>query len=819
MSWNYQPYQEGRESPDDSHLRTGRPVSASSMIVQEPWRDLSSSPAPKHQRTVSADHLLPNSPNPRRDPFLDPSSDYDQSSPAFINNDLSSEDLLGRNIKGVSRVPTPFHLLTGEGPPTCPAKSSVYLGKGSWQSILNILVIVYATIFSGIWLALSIAKPRYGKIIHPGGSFAPSTASTIFALIAKTIEISSVTVFVTFLGQVLTRRAFKAQGFTLAQMAMRVWIYQPGTILTGFPNLKYVGLTILGAASLIASLVVLLYTTASSTIVSPHLAFGKWEPTLLYGFVNGNFANPDFEEQNCATLAPIAAIDPKNSGPTCVAMNYADFSYHDFDAFMAEWSPISNSSGVSPNLSIRPQASSSIFVNATIQGDWVQTQESDMSTKFKQFQRVVNNITLSMPHAGIYYASQDAKNKIQQPVDGSGLGEYAIRASVISPTSNVLCANMNASELVPIVYAQWPNARFSNTTSDIPGQKLPAADYYNDVQPTSSKPYLNSTVVDDLFEWGSKYGRNSPVFPLYPLEYNSVTDILVNNSDSIYIMMKAPSDTTTDYTVCQIRGFISPDCSTRYNVTVSGQSMFAHCEDASDTMSYKHSVAPSEVPIVRDTDFRSTLQQWALALSLNSGLTSANSSTIRLLTQLIQGVPSQGEPTLSPLLPSIAESLSVLSCSMLVKSTVNTTFHHTWDKGEALLNPGVYESFNTTLRTQEYASGPVLGWQAVFYPVLGLMFLGNAICLIYFILRMGLVSDLTEPQTAFTLAINSPYSNKLAGSCGVAPRGEQLLTDWHLRQDEHKHYYLSTGNDGMALEDNSILKRRRRDSIELTGYS
>ncbi|KAF8860800.1 hypothetical protein BDZ45DRAFT_713534 [Acephala macrosclerotiorum] len=822
MSWDYESYQPGRESPDVRHLRTGRPVSASSTIVQEPWRDSSSSPAPKHQRTISSDYVLPTSPNPRKTPFLDLSLDYDQSNPTFVNSNLSSEDLLGRNAKGPVL-------------PDCPAKSSIHLGKSSWQSIVNILVIVYATIFSGIWLALSIVKPRYGRIIHPGGSFAPSTASTIFALIAKTIEISSVTVFVTFLGQVLTRTSFGSQGFTLAQMAMRVWIYQPGTILTGWPNLKYVGFTILGAASLIASLVVLLFTTASSTIVSPHLAFGKWEPTLFYGLVNGNFANPNFEARNCATLAPIAAIDPKNSGTTCVAMNYADFSYHDFDAFMAEWSPISNSSGASSNLSARPQPSSSIFVNATIQGEFVQTSDSDMSAKFQQFHRVVNNITLSMPHAGVYSASLDAKNHIAQPVDGSGLGEYALRASVISPTSNVLCANMNASELVPLIYTEWPNARLSNTTSDIAGQKIPAADYYNDVQPTSDKPFLNSTAVDDLFEWGSKYSRNPPVFPIvhfsnepnlpkltspqYPLEYNSVTDILVNNSDSIYILMKAPSYTTTDYTVCQIRGFISPDCSTRLNVTISGQTMFAHCEDNSDTMSYKNSVRPSEVPIVRDTDFRSTLQQWALALSLNSGFTSANSSTIRLLTQLIQGVPSQGEPALSPLLPSIAESLSVLSCSMLVKSTVNTTFHHTWDKGAGLLSPGKYETFNATLRIQEYASGPVLGWQAVFYPVLGLMFLGNAICLIYFIIRMGLVSDVTEPQIAFTLAINSPYSSKLAGSCGVAPRGEQLLVNWHLRQDEGKHYYLSSGYDGMPLENSSILKRKRRDSIELTGYS
>lgn len=49
---------------------------------------------------------------------------------------------------------------------------------------------------------IAIVQPRYGRTIHSGGKLTPTTASTLFALFAKTIELSFVTVFVTFLGQV-----------------------------------------------------------------------------------------------------------------------------------------------------------------------------------------------------------------------------------------------------------------------------------------------------------------------------------------------------------------------------------------------------------------------------------------------------------------------------------------------------------------------------------------------------------------------------------------------------------------------------------------
>lgn len=87
---------------------------------------------------------------------------------------------------------------------------------------------MYSTLLSGLWLFTSIYQPRYGRGISDseGWKMAPSTATLVCTLIAKTIEMSFVTVFVAFLGQVLTRRAFvkKSNGVTLAEMTMRNWV-------------------------------------------------------------------------------------------------------------------------------------------------------------------------------------------------------------------------------------------------------------------------------------------------------------------------------------------------------------------------------------------------------------------------------------------------------------------------------------------------------------------------------------------------------------------------------------------------------------------
>ena len=152
------------------------------------------------------------------------------------------------------------------------------------------------------------------------------------------------------------------------------------------------------------------------------------------------------------------------------------------------------------------------------------TNQSNTTAAYLKYNRIINNVTMSMPHAGVFSAAHDPKNGILQPEDLAGLGEYSLRASVVSPSVNVLCANMNATELEPLVYVLWPNA--ITTDSDIPGQQMAWTGYQNEAQLQPGQLYFNSTVVDDIFEWGATYERQPPVFPMVHL--------FLSHSNSIY---------------------------------------------------------------------------------------------------------------------------------------------------------------------------------------------------------------------------------------------------------------------------------------------
>lgn len=187
---------------------------------------------------------------------------------------------------------------------------------------------------------------------------------------------------------------------------------------------------------------------------------------------------------------------------------------------MDTWSQISRT-GISVPLNItipwvttRPRAPAMMFDNTTVSGSWVFGNTSNMTAASELHNgRIINNVTLSMPHAGVYAAAKDPRNGILQPSDLNGLGEYSVRASVVSPSLNVLCVNMNQSELAPLIYTEWPNSRKVNSSTNS-ARKWAAVDWLNDVQNISvDHKFLNSTIVDDIFMWGKNYSRLPPVFP------------------------------------------------------------------------------------------------------------------------------------------------------------------------------------------------------------------------------------------------------------------------------------------------------------------
>ncbi|KAL8650605.1 MAG: hypothetical protein Q9210_003727 [Variospora velana] len=615
--------------------------------------------------------------------------------------------------------------------PTAPIVQS-FEPPGNWLAISILALSVYSTLLSGLWLGVAIAKPRFGHGISPMGRIPPPTASILAAAIAKSIELSFVTVFVAFLGQVLSRRALveKSKGITISEISMRQWVMQPGTIITHWETVRYAAMNFLGVIAM------------------------------------------------CGALAAIL--------------------YHNYMQYLSNWTSDIAAGRNSVDLSERPAPLAQLYDNTTVAGSWVSIQNmTELSQQHSpsNYSRVVTNVTMAMPHAGVFGAMRDPLNNILQPEDLEGLGQYYVKASVPSPVVNVLCASMQKEELASIVYSEWP--RGNGTAVNVTG--WPSVGFDIPVHPS----WLNSTPVDDLFGFGEKYGRRPPVFPKLPLPYNTVLNTTGWFTDSIYLLA---TSATGEYTMCSLRASLTAQCSTEYDASISGGSMKAHCEDPDDDLAYGKSYGDATDGGIIATDWATVAAVWAKALSLNAGITDGAASNARLLTQLIP--TTQG---LDPSLPSIAEALAVLAGSTLLLSSSDSPFIHFWNYSATVmtLKEPQHQAFNVALRFKDFASGGTQRWQGIFYVILFLTFATNVCCLIYFLVRQGLVTDFIEPQNLFSLSLNSPPSQALDGACGGGPVGEQLIVKWHIKMDQQReHFYIENG------EGRPPIRRRKTRALD-----
>ena len=329
----------------------------------------------------------------------------------------------------------------------CSSRQDVHLHRWSWISITILALSVYSTVLSGIWLITAIVQPRWGRKISSTGNLMPSTASLLTALIAKTIELSFVTAFVALVGQVLTRRAIsrKSKGMTLSEATMRNWIMQPGSLITNGETLHYSALTVLGALTLTATAVAMFYTTASDAMVAPKLKFGDWKHTQLQNYVRSSYANPYFVRDSCATpisTSPIVAVSDQEAGAACLDVQYSgnctlylktfslrqhisarsltpsslsqSLSVHVRTIFLvmthgnhanpksrSTWHDINvNGTSLIKDMGGRPAGTASLYDNITLTAAWIENENSNVTKNFEKWERIINNVTLAMPHPG-----------------------------------------------------------------------------------------------------------------------------------------------------------------------------------------------------------------------------------------------------------------------------------------------------------------------------------------------------------------------------------------------------------------------------------
>lgn len=241
--------------------------------------------------------------------------------------------------------------------------------RSSWLAISILGLSIYSTVFSGAWLLIAIIKVRYGSTVSTKGALPITTASVLYAAFAKSIELSFVTVFVAFVGQALSRRArFQPKGVTIAEMSMRSWVMQPGTMISHWESVRYAAATKLGVFSLLVALMAMVYTTASDALVTPVLKLGPTESRIMYGKVATSFANADYIENHCNTPIP-AAMDPVDNGTTCIQIEHSGQAYHNYMQYLTTWVNNVSSKNTSDNLRHRPDAVGMVRIFFVSTGD------------------------------------------------------------------------------------------------------------------------------------------------------------------------------------------------------------------------------------------------------------------------------------------------------------------------------------------------------------------------------------------------------------------------------------------------------------------
>ena len=235
----------------------------------------------------------------------------------------------------------------------CRVRKPPQRARGSWLAISILILSIYSTIFSGLWLVIAIIRPAYGSTVSAKGLLPITTVSVLCAAFAKSIELSFVAVSITFIGQVLSKRArFQPIGVTIAEMSMRSWVVQPGTMVSHWESVRYAAATRLGVFSLLVALMAMIYTTASDALVTPILKFSEIEHQILYGKVSTSFANSKYMMNHCNT--PIQPAGDQYHGMDCMQMEYMGQAYYNYMQYMTTWVTEISSGNTSDSLTQRP---------------------------------------------------------------------------------------------------------------------------------------------------------------------------------------------------------------------------------------------------------------------------------------------------------------------------------------------------------------------------------------------------------------------------------------------------------------------------------
>ncbi|CAN9264984.1 unnamed protein product [Alternaria alternata] len=502
----------------------------------------------------------------------------------------------------------------------------------------------------------------------------------------------------------------------------------------------------------------------------------------MVGAVKTDFANYYYvygTQQNCQMPRP----NEENAAASCPQLEYSGKGSYNLANFLANWNDVAE---VDHNTTIgqkhRPAWIASPYADTKVVPQWIDIVDTaEMSRKHK---RVINNVSLALPHIGVVNAVRDQRNAMPQSATPDVTESFSLWASVPSPVLNVLCVDVNLMELRPIVYEAWPD---SGTTELNVSTVLPRI--------------RNDTVIDELFGWTKKdvnYTDYPPLFARYPTPFGINLDDPYGTWDDTAMYMLGRGgymdgvDSVDRFPLCKFELDTSSHCSTLYSVTLAGSKVEALCEERAGDMAY-FKTDPEATTIQGVGDWRDIGIQWAknflLVAEPQADIVSQSKVLMMLLLQPEDADPTNFTVELNNLLPSLAETLAIAASDTLFSSFQDAPFAVTRNYTPRSIDGLQTQWFTAKIKSQEYASGGVDNASKGWLVVLISTFLLNLVVLVYFILQPGLVTDFSQPPQLFALAMNSPPTKKLAGSCGCGPEGKEYKICWSVGS-EGGHVYI-----------------------------
>ncbi|KAK6538026.1 hypothetical protein TWF694_010919 [Orbilia ellipsospora] len=662
----------------------------------------------------------------------------------------------------------------GDDPNSAYARSRAKRSKLSSIGIMILVLSIFSTVFSILFFMIATVKPRYQHYIHATGTLSPNSASLLSAIFAKAIEISFTTVFTSFVGQVLSKRAFRrnSNGIRIADLLMKQWVYQPGTMFTTIPALRYAGGTVMGAVIFFVVLCVTLYTTAADTLVSPKLAFGKYYNGNLRGVVSLTYANSTALASRCPAIISTMLDGPMNgsalpvSQSTCYKVHNSYQPLRDFTFYTDTWTAYRADMSIPRADFMKRPTGWTTVGNDRYYGSWLEV-KGEVG---------LNNVTLAMPHGGFVPAVRNLTlNGLVQPDAQSDFGNVDATASVVSPAINVLCYKLNATT------AQWFIANG------------PAGPRRGTLDPEVQRIFNFDPDPSQLKNISSPGLYLAPVFATAPQPFNVAIFSSAGYDDpSMYAIIGANA-TAPSYSLCALRSILTSSCSTNYLSATGGGNITVNCspdnpQALSRFLSSAHDTYQSQ--------FKDISTELAYALSIN-----VQDAPLSRILGIFASSPA---PIFDPAIPSPAEAFAILFSNSVTLSSVGAQFGTNQESNDYTgvspypIQLPTLETFQTRIRTVEYASGVQGGAAASFYVILAGVMVVNLFCLVYFFVTKDLVFDFTEIENLFCVAYNSRGATVVAddgtkrddGFYGKGPRGKDFAVGFHVDCEEDERFFL-----------------------------